>query len=103
MKIFGGTPSWSTRYKDQGIETIGRTPGTNSRQPCVMAPVGNHLSNLSIFIPELYKEPADVIKCICTLLMIEKEVSPFLVAETKIKKPTFDRIYLLMSCFCASL
>ena len=35
LKIFGGTPSWFNRYKDQGIVTIGGTPGTSSWHPCV--------------------------------------------------------------------
>ena len=35
LKIFGGTPSRFNRYKDQGIVTIGGTPVTCSRHPCV--------------------------------------------------------------------
>ena len=35
LKIFGDTPSWFDRYKDQGILTFGGTPGTISRNPCV--------------------------------------------------------------------
>ena len=35
MKLSGGTPSWFIRYKDQGIVTIGGTPGASSRHPSV--------------------------------------------------------------------
>ena len=34
FKIFGGTPSWFNRYKDQGTITIGGTPDTSSLHPC---------------------------------------------------------------------
>jgi len=37
MKIFGSTPSWFISYKDQGIVTIGRTPGTSSQHPSAPA------------------------------------------------------------------
>jgi len=33
--LFGGTPRGFDKYKDQGIETIGGTPGTSSRYPSV--------------------------------------------------------------------
>ena len=33
LKVFGGTPSSSNRYKDQGIVIFGGTPGTSSRHP----------------------------------------------------------------------
>ena len=36
LKIFGGSPNCFFRYKDQGIATIGGTPGTTClRHPCV--------------------------------------------------------------------
>ena len=35
LKIFGGTPGWLIKSEDQGIETIGGIPGTNSRNPSV--------------------------------------------------------------------
>ena len=33
IKIFGGNPSWFSRFKDQGIVTIEGTPCTSSRHP----------------------------------------------------------------------
>ena len=48
MNIFGGTPSWFDRSKDQGIVTLGDTPGTSSLHPCGSnTPVGNHCSKVS--------------------------------------------------------
>ena len=41
LKIFGGTPSWFNRDKDQGIGSIGGTPCT-STLVCGGTPVGNH-------------------------------------------------------------
>ena len=35
LRGFGGTTSWSYRYKDQGIVIFGGTPGTSSRHPSV--------------------------------------------------------------------
>ena len=40
LKIFGGTPRWFNRYKDQGIITIGGTPDKSLRHPCVSQPPG---------------------------------------------------------------
>ena len=33
LNIFGGTPGWFLRYKDQGIVTIGGTPGPGAAAP----------------------------------------------------------------------
>ena len=35
ISIFGGTPRWQNRFKEQWIAIIGGTPGTISRHPCV--------------------------------------------------------------------
>ena len=35
LTIFGGTPSWLNRCKDQGIVTFGDTPDIILRHPCV--------------------------------------------------------------------
>ena len=33
LQIFDGTPGWIFKYKNQGIATIGGTPGTCLRHP----------------------------------------------------------------------
>ena len=43
LKIFGGTPNWLNRYKDQGIGTFGGT------LVCRGTPVGNHCSMVCTF------------------------------------------------------
>ncbi len=42
FNIFGVTPGWIKRYKDQGNVTIGGTPGIPGIPGTPGTPVGNH-------------------------------------------------------------